>query len=409
MNDPHHSPDPADPLNAPQLLDPRLQLGGRSAYPDSRYDIGTWGLNYACPEVRDYMFTMIRELVEEYDAQGLQLDWLRVPACCPPGASQATIDMMTDWFRSLRELTAAEARRTGKPFHLGMRVPGNYKMLRHIGIDVAALVEQGVLDFLCPSNFMQTSWDLPHDRLREELGPEIAIYGVTELWINCLWSHLGTDADRYNCAHPAALRGNAAGKLVLGADGIEQFNFFVADLTRKYDGLDVRSEYGALRGLADLEALRGQEKHYALTTVGRHCWVPPFDLPDSLPVILEPRWRRAFRLPMCAEPADRGLELIIQIVIEKRDNLPDIGISFNGCWPRFDGHPTDQLLFPRKPHMRHVPERHAYDYRFEVEEIREGWNGIVVHNDSGEAGSRDDGGDNSVKIVSVELAVKPRA
>ena len=406
MNDPHNSPDPADPMNAPQLLDPRLQLGGRSAYPESRYDMGTWGLNYACPEVRDYMFTMIGELVEDYDAQGLQLDWLRIPACCPPGASQATVDMMTDWFLRIRELTEAKANQTATPFPLGMRVPGNYRMLRHLGIDVAVLVEERVLDFLCPSNFMQTSWDMPHDQLREELGGEIAIYGVTELWINCLWSHFGTDADRYNCAHPAALRGNAAGKLALGADGIEHFNFFVGDLARKYDGLDVSSQYDVLRGLADTEALRGREKHYTLTTVGRHCWVPPFDLPDSLPVVLAPQWRRAFRLPMCAEPADSHLELVIQVVVAKENGSHDIGVSFNGCWPRFDGELSTELLFPDRLHSCHVPEHQAYNFLSDVGEIREGWNEIVVLNSASEAETPAANREHTFKIVGLELAVR---
>ena len=130
--------------------------------------------------------------------------------------------MMTDWFRRIRGLTEARAARTGTPYPLGLRVPGNYRMLRHLGIDVAALVQEGVVDFLCPSNFMQTSWDMPHDRLRQELGPEVIIYGVTELWINCLWSHTGRDADRYCSAHPAALRANAAGTPVLGAYGQRQ-------------------------------------------------------------------------------------------------------------------------------------------------------------------------------------------
>ena len=52
--------------------------------------------------------------------------------------------------------------------------------------------------------------------------------------------------------------------------------FFVAAVARKYDGPDVRGEYAALLDLADLEALPGREKHYALATVGRHCLGPAF-------------------------------------------------------------------------------------------------------------------------------------
>ena len=51
--------------------------------------------------------------------------------------------MMTDWFREVRVLTEARAEKSGRPYPLGLRVPGNYRMLRHLGIDVAALVEEG--------------------------------------------------------------------------------------------------------------------------------------------------------------------------------------------------------------------------------------------------------------------------
>src|SRR5581483_8051171 len=68
---------------------------------------------------------------------------------------------------------------------------------------------------------------------------------------------------RYLTASAELVRANAAGRLVLGADGLEQFNFFVTDQVR-VPGL--RADYSALRRLTDLEFLRGQEKHYALNT-----------------------------------------------------------------------------------------------------------------------------------------------
>jgi hypothetical protein len=77
---------------------------------------------------------MIRELVLEYDFEGLELDWLRNPAICEPNASQATIDMMTSWVAQIRAVTEDKSRQTSRPFPVGMRIPGQLSMLRSIGL-----------------------------------------------------------------------------------------------------------------------------------------------------------------------------------------------------------------------------------------------------------------------------------
>ena len=411
MNDPHHGANPADPMNPPELTDAALQLGGREANPDCSYEMATQGLNYARPEVRDYMLRMIRELVGDYDADGLQLDWLRVPACCPPGADATTIEMMSEWFRAIRRLCDERAVRSGRPFPLGMRVPGNYRMLKHIGIDVAGLVQEGVLDFICASNFMQTAWDLPHDRLRRELGPNLQIFGVTELIFSFLWSRIeDAPTGRYLCAHPPALRANVAGKLVLGADGIEVFNFFVGDLSRRFQAMDVRSQYPALRNLTALEQLRGQEKHYALPVAGRYCWAPPFDRAECLPATLCPQDRLTLRLPMSAEPADGDLELVVQVIMEAGPpNDQDMGVSLNGAWPNQNGQGTDQLLFPIALHATHITAHRACNFTFPVAAIVEGWNEIVICNGAREDPPPGQSRSPACRVVGVELAVQARS
>ena len=376
MNDPH--------LGHPYLQSPLYQDGL---------------LNYERQEVRDYYFSLIHEVVEEYDSEGLELDWLRCSTCCPSPASLQNVDMMTSWFSDIRALTEAKARRTGRRFPLGMRIPGDYKRMREIGIDVEVLVKDGLLDFICPTNFMNTSWDMPHDRLRAEFGKDITIYGVTELMLNELMVYskeLDKTTAPYVCASAPALRGNAAGKLILGADGIQQYNFFVADQTRKFHKIPgLRGQYDALRNIHDLESLRGKSKHYSICSELRD-WSGEFDLPRPLPVILEPNRQRAFALPMCAEPADQGLELIVQVVVEKKESLPEIGVRFNGAAPCSDASATDELLFPNGPSGHHLSKYQAYNYRFHVGQIVEGWNEIIVSN----------GDNNPIKIVSLEIAVK---
>lgn len=425
MNDMHATVDP-DPdkhaegyENGPLFKNRANRLRGTHLNPADGTFTYYMGLNYERLEVRDYMFAMIRDMVENYDYEGLELDWLRNPLCCDPNASQQTIDTITAWITDIRALTEAKARETGKPYPFGLRTPGDLGKLRAIGLDVRAMAHAGLIDFISPSNFWQTSWDMPHDRLRAELGREVAIYGVVECvpnWLSCYapsavgktkppGNHVEATV-RWVPTSPPLLRGNAAGKLALGADGISHFNFFCAESGWCLD-FGMRTDYADLRGLDDLEALRGQPKHYALSTPPSDLRSPPFwEQTEQLPAWIEPEQRRGFMLAMCAEPADSNLELTIQIVVEKREVLAPLGVSFNGSWPSFDAQPTDELLIPASIYTHHIAAHQALNYQFPVSAIREGWNEVVVYNENHQRASLQERLDGAVNVVSVELAVK---
>ncbi len=415
MNDTHGAGAPDSPVNCALFRDPKYRLSGRIPGTRGGTHPGWIGLNYGHREVRDYMLEMMREGVEDYGFEGLEMDWLRHPVCLEPPATQRDIDRMTDWFAEVKALT--RGRKT--PYPVGMRVPGNLGYLRNIGIDLKALVMRGLVDFVTFSNFWQTAWDMPHDELRRQLGPDVTIYGGMEDAPNWLETHApkltgrswyqelqlaGDDAytakknadgstrsrgTRYLTCSPEFIRANAAGKLVLGADGIEQFNFFVTDQVRVPGQ---RGDYSALRKLDDLAFLRGKPKHYTLNTPSLRpnmIW----DVTEQLPVRLEPKHRHGFRMPMCAEPA--GLRLVVQVVAERPKSRPELGVSVNGAWPAFDCRETEDLLFPAGPYTQHVDEHTAYNYSLDAALIHDGWNEIAVYNHSPD----------ELNIVSLELAV----
>lgn len=102
---------------------------------------------------------------------------------------------------------------------------------------------------------------------------------------------------------------------------------------------------------------------------------------------------------MCAEPADRGLELVIQVVLKKSDVFAHLPVTINGCWPRLEHTRSEKLLFPSGPFTHHSAEHVGYDFRFHISLLRDGWNEIVVEN----------GGDQTIAVVALELAVCPIA
>ncbi|HND62945.1 MAG TPA: hypothetical protein PLB90_15810 [Opitutaceae bacterium] len=417
MNATHFSGAPASPVNCRLFRDPRHRLSGRVPLPGHAPQPSWMGLNYGSPEVRDHMFAMIRDGLEHYDYEGLELDWLRHPVCLEAPAAARQVDELTAWFASVKALAASRPRAVP----VGLRVPANLGYLRSIGIDVPALVRQGLVDFLTFSNYWQTPWELPLDELRRELGPDVTIYGGMEdapNWLEAVAPSLterpayqelqlaGDNAFRSRAAAPGPqrvrgtrylsasaplMRANAAGKLVLGAEGIEAFNFFVTDQVRVPGQ---RADYAALRQLGDLAALRGTPKHYAFNTASTQP-TKLWDVPEQLPARLAPGQRRALRLPMCAEPSDRGLRLVAQLVVDRAGAARACGVSLNGGDPVFARQDTDALLLPAGPYTRHVEEHAAWNYALDLGAVRDGWNELVLVNESPEA----------LDLIAVELGV----
>ena len=420
MNATHFSGAPNSPVNCRLFREEKYRLSGRVPGPTTTTQAGWIGLNYGFAPVRDHMFAMIREGVETYDYEGVELDWLRHPVCLEPTASARQVDEFTDWIASIKALTRARS----KACPLGLRIPANLGYLRDIGLDVAALTRRGLVDFVTFSNYWQTAWEMPLDELRRQLGPDVTIYGGMEDAPNWLETHAPTLTERpayqelqlagdnafkskpvpspqrirgtrYLTASAPFMRANAAGKLVLGADGLEQFNFFVTDQVRVPGQ---RGDYAALRGLTDLAFLRGQEKHYAFNTASSQP-TKIWDVPEQLPVRIAPRHRRALRLPMCAEPANAGLTLVVQLVTDRARPARDCGVSLNGAWPIFTCHETADLLFPAGPYTRHVEEHQAWNFPLDLTAVRDGWNEIVVCNE----------GPEEIEVVAVELGVRRAA
>ena len=229
--------------------------------------------------------------------------------------------------------------------------------------------------------------------MRRELSTAVAVYGAIEIAPNWLHGYLpdqekgnvslGADlAINYRLTPycPPILRGNAAAKLVLGVDGIEVYNFACADQPSHWPWQDEPgcAEYAALENLADLEFLRGQPKLYTLSSQTGYYVYELFETVGAFPAVLKPGERRACRVPMCAENADSDLEFVIQIVLEKQENLPPIGVYLNGAWPNFDGAKDERLLFPVATMTHHTPDHIGLNFHFPLSAIREGWNEIVL-------------------------------
>ncbi|MCP4645217.1 MAG: hypothetical protein GY851_32545 [bacterium] len=65
--------------------------------PEFRRGVGGFhdGLDFAQEEVRTLYMNLIREVIERYDSDGLELDWMRFPYHFKPGQEEAGLDILT--------------------------------------------------------------------------------------------------------------------------------------------------------------------------------------------------------------------------------------------------------------------------------------------------------------------------
>lgn len=210
MND-VHEPTAADEWNMPRV---------RREHPDAIVDAAAvargdtdwrnWAIDYSRPEVRAFMLAIIGELLERYEFDGMQLDWMRFPRHLSGNREEiwAKRELITGFVAEVRALCRAKGRQ------LIVRVPTSVAGCGFLGLDVVAWAQRGLVDAISTSHFLNTDFFQPIAELRAALGDRpVPIYGGFDL------EH---GAQRHS---PESLRAAVTGLYASGADGINIFNF----------------------------------------------------------------------------------------------------------------------------------------------------------------------------------------
>ncbi len=187
---------------------------------------GGWtdrALDYGRPEVRDHAMAFVRELLDRYDPDGLELDWMRFGWHFAPGKEAEGTELLCTFMREVRKLTKEASTRRGHPIKLGARVPADPDDARGLGMDGVRWAKEGLVDMLVPCPFWTSSdFDIPLEKWRTQMGE--AVRGVVlapglEFNIRA-WPGGGALANDLE-----SVRGFAAAAYYRGADQIYLFNF----------------------------------------------------------------------------------------------------------------------------------------------------------------------------------------
>lgn len=123
---------------------------GKSAWEDM-------ALNYAKQEVQDYSFALFKELVDRYDADGYELDWMRFTRHLTPGHEREEAPVLTAFMRRFRDYANAAAAKRGHPILLSVRVQTKIEEAMNRGCDVVAWASERLVDWIIATNFFETN------------------------------------------------------------------------------------------------------------------------------------------------------------------------------------------------------------------------------------------------------------
>ena len=220
MNDAHSVDDPANFMHSDfWRRHPEFRRQPAGPFPPS----SNGALNFRHPEVRAHALDFLRELLERYAPDGLELDWMRFGHHLTPGREAEESGHLLEVVREARRLTQEWGARRGQPILLGVRVPSHPDAAAGLGMDAVAWAREGLVDLVVATPFWSTSdFALPAGEWRARLAaaaPRVAFLPGVEHNLRAYPTGQSVPLDL------AALRGFAARMRHEGADGIYLFNW----------------------------------------------------------------------------------------------------------------------------------------------------------------------------------------
>jgi len=105
-------------------------------------------LDFSIPEVRDFQRSILLELVDDYDFDGLEIDFSRCPQLTSAGNQWEKREMITEFIESIRSSTLELETKKNRPILLAARVPDNLLGCHFDGLDIESWISNNLVDIL---------------------------------------------------------------------------------------------------------------------------------------------------------------------------------------------------------------------------------------------------------------------
>ncbi len=198
-------------------LQPTRKISLKEAHPDWLIflpwrESGVW--NFSFQEVRDYKLSILREVAENYDFDGIEIDYARTCPVLTPGKQWQQRHHLTGFMRDLRGMLLEFECKRNRPFLLAARVPETVEGAHFDGLDVETWAREQLVD-LFALGVRSFDVDIPGYRAFTR-HRNIKLYPSLDDWHS---------SDGYQWPPIEIFRGVFSNWWRQGADGIHTFNF----------------------------------------------------------------------------------------------------------------------------------------------------------------------------------------
>jgi len=231
-------------------------------HPEWKLEGFSGGLDYKYEGVRKPLLAFAEEFLERYDVDGIELDWLRWCHMFTRAEAEQNAGILTGFVAQMRKVVDQAAGRRGRTkLLLGVRVPQTIDECKSLGFDVRAWVQDGLVDYLCPSDFFYTDFNMrTEDFVALTSGTNCKVYPTVHPVIS--------QRNDHQVHSPASYRAAAKNHYAFGADGISsynyQYNWYVLLYPhRKLGSVDAWPRaFGYLTELRDEQSVSRGDRHY---------------------------------------------------------------------------------------------------------------------------------------------------
>ena len=277
------------------------------------------GNDYAIEGVRDVMLTFTREVLDTYEVDGIEYDYMRWCHMFQPGEGKKNAHLLTDFTRRTRTLLDAAAERRGCDRLLfGVRVPQNISECEYLGFDLSTWIQEGLVDFVVPSDFFHSDTNMKtEDFVTLAKGTDCKIYPAIHPMIS-----MDGPNEHYRLMTPANYRAAAQNYYAFGADGISPYNYqrtFERRASAHRSSSNAAylwpAALGWLRELADRDEVLRRDRHYLFYSIYKKPRKSPIGFSNDDNIYLDRadevlKGQRRFR--MAEDFSDTGLRTTMQ-------------------------------------------------------------------------------------------------
>ncbi len=252
--------------------------------------------NWVHEDVRNQKLALITELCENYDLDGLELDYMRFYNFFE--VEKTTLEqrcgIMTGFVKQVREVLD-RTQRDGKRRWLCARVPCLVKGLDALGLDLRAMVAAGV-DMVNLSASYFTTQNMELAAIRAQLPETAALYvEMCHSVANGARVVPGYDTFTFRRATQEQMQTTAHLAYARGADGVSFFNFaYYREHGGPGRGPFAEPPFEVLNKVGETKELAKKPQHWFLATG----WNNPYVRPPVLPRGLKEGNKTSFELDM---------------------------------------------------------------------------------------------------------------